>query len=207
MGARKIEAEAIPANVNQAYQDNMQSIAGNAYGYDAPASISMSTDAASLFTDFQRQLEPRLTPETGDLDPIIEWASKLAGTILRIAALIATAREQTIPTEIDADDIRAAITFAPYLEAHAWRAFTLMGLTDGDNSIQGRIARKIKQRQWSTFTTRDLRRTIRSGIADSRELEEILHNLADKTHIIRSQNITPSRTHWIVNPAFLENES
>ena len=48
----------------------------------------MLSDAYAILLDFMRWLEPRLHPVTGQLAAITDWASKLAGAIVRVAALL-----------------------------------------------------------------------------------------------------------------------
>ena len=43
--------------------------------------------AADRLREFAEAIEPRLAPD-GDLDPIVDWASKLVGAVARIAGLL-----------------------------------------------------------------------------------------------------------------------
>ena len=200
IGGRDITADGIPQPIRNEYFGRMKLLAGHSYSLDQPIVAPLSPEADEVFMAYQRDLEPRLTPEVGDLDPIIEWASKLAGALLRIATLIGCARAGGIPAQIEEEDIIAGLAFAPYLEAHAWRAFGLMGLSDNDNTIQSRIIRRITRAGWESFTTRDLRRTLRTERLEPRELQEILRDIAQRTGMIRERSLTPSRSDWEVNP-------
>lgn len=82
----------------------------------------LAIDPASyqLLRDFQEALEPQLIT---NLLPIQGWASKLSGALVRIAALYElAANEQAV--SISAENMRAAIALAPYLQDHALQALT-----------------------------------------------------------------------------------
>jgi hypothetical protein len=49
--------------------------------------LPFSDLAAERLRAFARAVEPRLAPD-GDLDPIVDWASKVVGAVARIAGLI-----------------------------------------------------------------------------------------------------------------------
>jgi hypothetical protein len=73
-----------------------------------------------LLRDFQEALEPQLIT---NLLPIQGWASKLSGALVRIAALYElAANEQAV--SISAENMRATIALAPYLQDHALQALT-----------------------------------------------------------------------------------
>lgn len=66
------------------------------------------------------EIEPRLLT---DLRPIVDWANKLTGAVVRIAALFAVVEDVTVVT---ADHVSRARRFIPYLVAHALAAFDRM---------------------------------------------------------------------------------
>jgi hypothetical protein len=74
----------------------------------------------ALLRSFNEQLEPQLVTR---LLPVQGWASKLAGQLVRIAALYELAANPTA-TEISSENIQAALALAPYLQEHALTALT-----------------------------------------------------------------------------------
>lgn len=52
-----------------------------------PRSVPFRPDAAARLRDFARAIEPRLAP-TGDLEPLVDWGSKLVGAVVRLSALL-----------------------------------------------------------------------------------------------------------------------
>lgn len=201
-GSRIIDPAPVPEPIRAAYDTNLRAIAQNCYSHEGVATVMLSEEADGVFMGFQQALEPRLTPEEGDLDPIAEWASKLAGTVVRIAALLAAARCQGIPDEIDYDDMIGAVEFSDYLIGHAWRAYQAMGVI-ANARVENKIVRRIKREGWCDFKTRDLQRALGAARAmSSDDLEELLEGLAKMGYLRRmTTSLKPLRTHWVVNPA------
>lgn len=200
-GNRQIDAPQVPEQIRQAYDENLREIAAAAHGQDTVHTVFLDDEAEGMFVGYQEALEPRLA-EDSELEPIIEWASKLAGAILRIGVLIACARERGMPKEITGPDIEAAIEFSEYLEGHAYRAFSTMGILSGDPE-RGKLIRAIREHGWTTFTMRDMARG--TGIArriPAERIEELLADLEAEGYVKRQLlQIKPLRVQWAVNPA------
>ena len=204
-GQRRIDPEPVPDAVRDAYAANLRSIAQSCYAHEGVATIRLDDEADGIFMGFQQALEPRLTPDEGDLDPIAEWASKLAGTVARIAALLAVARCNGVPDEITYVDMIGAIEFSEYLIGHAWRAYQAMGVI-ANARVENRILRRIQREQWCEFKTRDLQRAMGAARSYSAEdLDELLEGLVKMGYLRRvTTSLKPLRFHWAVNPAVLE---
>lgn len=202
-GTRQIDSPQVPEPIRSQYAAGMRDIAIAAHGQAEVHNIFLDDEANAVFMAYQEQLEPRLADE-GELDPIIEWASKLAGAVLRIAVLMACARERDIPAEVTFDDMTAAIDFADYLEAHALRAFTMMGIIPS-NQERGRIIRAIREHGWASFTLRDLQRVTNSARRINQEqLEELLGDMETDGYLKRQIVSTkPFKVQWAVNPVLL----
>jgi hypothetical protein len=202
-GSRTIDAPQVAEPIRTAYASNMREVASAARARDEVHNIFLDDDASAAFKEYQDALEPRLG-EDADLEQIIEWASKLAGAILRIAVLLACARERGIPEEVTREDMVAAIEFSDYLEAHAWRAFSLMGTTNGSTE-HNRIIRAIREHGWTTFTLRELARaTNYNRRLRQEQVEDVLDELVADGYLKRQIISTkPFKVQWAVNPAVL----
>lgn len=202
-GSRTIDSPQVPEPIRTSYAHNLREIANAAHENGEVHNIFLDDEATKIFEGYQLQLEPRLADEAA-LDPVIEWASKLAGAVLRIAVLMACAREHGIPESVNYDDMIAAREFADYLEAHAWRAFGIMGIIPGSPE-RARIIRAIKEHSWTELTSRDLAR----GTSIARRLtpdqiEELLGELASDGYLRRIILSTkPFKVKWAVNPEVL----
>lgn len=200
-GSRLIDAPQVPEQIRESYDTNLREIAAAAHAQQAVHTVFLDDEAEGMFMAYQAALEPRLGEE-GDLDSVIDWASKLAGAILRIATLIAAARVRGMPEEITAADMQAAIEFSDYLEAHAYRAFGVMGLLPGDPE-RSKVLQVIREHGWRTFNLRDLSRG--SNLArrlPTEQIEEILGELEGDGYLKRQLlQLKPLRVQWAVNPA------
>lgn len=207
LGHRLIDSPAVPQEIASEYARNIEQICDSAYAVPAVHTAFLSDAAQGIFHAFQQAIEPRLTPEDGDLSPIAEWASKLNGAVLRIAALIAVARERGMPEEIEEDDMLAAVTFSDYLINHAFRAFRQMGLLENFEQ-ENRTVKRLIQQRIERFTSRDLYRSLTMNRYMSAEaFEDHLLYLERMGYLRRIvESIKPARHSWVVNPKIFEEE-
>lgn len=207
-GRRLIDPPAVPEPIRAAFESNLRALAADAYAKPEVTTVCLDEEADGVFMGFQSALEPRLLPDEGDLDPIAEWASKLAGTVVRIAALLAAARCNGIPEEITYHDMTGAIEFSDYLIAHAWRAYAAMGVVS-NSRVEHRILRRIKREGWTEFKVRDLQRAMGAARAYSAEdLEELLEGMEKMGYLRRKiVSLKPLRVAWEVNPQVLAEAS
>jgi hypothetical protein len=199
-GARQIDSPQVPEQIRQQYESGMRDLANAARAQLEVHNIFLDDEANSVFMAYQETLEPRLADE-GELEPVMEWASKLAGAVLRIAVLMACAREHGIPAEVTYDDIITAIEFGEYLEAHAIRAFSIMGIIPSAPE-RGKIVKAIREHGWSSFTMRDLSRgTSVARRMTQDQIEELLGDL-EADGFVKRQIIStkPFKVQWAVNP-------
>jgi replicative DNA helicase len=96
---------------------------------DDPTVLTLDPQAAELLLGFERDLEPRLAADTGDLANLAGWAAKLAGATCRLAALLhlASHLRDGWAQPISSNTFTAAIRLADYLIEHAQAVFDLMG--------------------------------------------------------------------------------
>lgn len=203
-GRRIIDPPPVPVEVRSAYHNNLQAIAQACYAAESVVDLPLSDRADELFMGFQQALEPRLEPDRGDLSPVAEWASKLAGCVARVAALLAAARCAGIPTEIEYDDMLGALDFSEYFISHAWKAYQAMGMV-ANVSARTEIARRVQAEQWARFSTRDLQRVMASlRSMEYDELEEVLSELVQMGYLQRHiMSLKPLKSEWGTNPLWL----
>ena len=96
---------------------------------DDPTVLTLDPQAGELLLGFERDLEPRLAADSGDLAHLAGWAAKLAGATCRLAALLhlASHLRDGWAQPISADTFAGAIRLADYLVEHARAVFDLMG--------------------------------------------------------------------------------
>ena len=91
--------------------------------------LTLDPQAGELLLGFERDLEPRLAADSGDLAHLAGWAAKLAGATCRLAALLhlASHLRDGWAQPINADTFAGAVRLAGYLVEHARAVFDLMG--------------------------------------------------------------------------------
>src|SRR3954454_18538968 len=87
LGRREIGAPSVPAEVAADYAAHVKKLAEEMHGWQDPAILRLDADASKFLVGLEREVEPRLGPD-GSLAPIVEWASKWVGAIIRIAGLL-----------------------------------------------------------------------------------------------------------------------
>ena len=129
VGYRKVGAAPVPPAVAAEYAERIQALVAALHEWgEMPMLLQVSADAAEVFLNAERTLEPRLV---GDLRPVQEWASKLMGATARIGGLLHLASFDTADAAmrrpISAETMTGALKIAAYYTDHAMVAFGLMG--------------------------------------------------------------------------------
>lgn len=119
IGNRSLDTPPVHSGLLEAWKMTIQGLWQSCYGQPM-RQLAIEPAGYQLLRDFQEALEPQLIT---NLLPIQGWASKLAGALVRIAALYELAANPTA-SSISSDNIKAAVALAPYLQAHALQALT-----------------------------------------------------------------------------------
>lgn len=213
VGSRQVDAPSVPEQVRVAYHEhiaaliqwrdaysgNSGNIGNNYHGsgdiekksliddstYIYLLSISSSTN--KILTDFLAWLEPHLAPD-GAFGSFADWAGKLAGAALRIAALLHMAarshshNSHNSQNEINERTMARALDFTHYLIAHAKAAFQEMG-ADPSIAVARRTLAWIERSSALQFSKRDLWQAIRGSVARADDLDPVLKILCDHGYI------------------------
>lgn len=182
-------------------------MANNDQGEPCPRILKIAPDALQAWEVFSHRLEAGLR-EGAMYAHITDWAGKLPGAVVRIAALLHITRHALAnPAEkkISLDDMSAALRMAEVLSAHALAVFDLMG---ADPALDGArvVLRWIEREGKAEFTFRDCHYAHKTRYKRAAELEPIIDVLIER-HFIRSRVVKvahrPSRI-LEVNPAILK---
>lgn len=162
VGHRSFETTPIPRDSEEQFRTMINTLLDIEQGVK-PKIINLSDEAYRVSADFATELEPRLI---GDLEPIGDWAGKLHGAILRIAAALhlVETREDGADTPLSLETMCSAIEIGRYFLEHAKKAYKIMG---ADEQLQGakvilRTAEKLQIRK--PISKRDLYRDCRGSI-------------------------------------------
>ncbi len=163
LGRRQVNPPAVPSAIEVAYNAMLTRLLSLAFVTDAsgevvPRELALSEAAQAEYFVLLGAIEPRLGPY-GDLAEIADWAGKLVGAVLRLAANLHLARQAEKPgdwsLEIDLETFRAARKLGDYLIQHALAAFNLMQSrqsVEDAKYLKGHIERNTMR----TFSARDL---------------------------------------------------
>jgi replicative DNA helicase len=131
VGHRRPGAPPVPEAVADRYSLELQALAASLTtpATDDPTLLVLDHQAAELLLAFERDLEPRLAADSGDLAHLAGWAAKLIGATCRLAALLhlASHLRDGWAQPIGPDTFINAIRLADYLIEHAQAVFDLMG--------------------------------------------------------------------------------
>lgn len=205
MGRRESDTKPVPPIVEERYVDEVTVLVSTFAEWTDPAVLVFSPGADAAMLAFQRDLEPRLGAE-GDLHHIQDWASKLAGAVARIAALlhlasnVRTGFKEPVSALLMDDAVEIA---QRYLIPHALIAFDLMEANpaiDSAVAVLGWVSRRER------FTRRDIYKAYQYRFKVVANVDPVLDLLSDCGYIreVPPEKATgrgrPPGSTYIVNP-------
>lgn len=124
VGNRK--ATSIP--LDERITANYRNLCFNMLSHQSTGNLYYDNSGFNVYRSFFDEIETQLTPDTGELSYMAEWAGKLHGNMTRLAGLIhcINAFEQgmnPLDTKINADEAQAAVVLARYYLEHAKAVF------------------------------------------------------------------------------------
>ncbi len=183
-----------------------QEMASDDQGESCPHILKIADDAFQVWQTFAHKIEAGMR-EGGTFAHLTDWAGKLPGAVVRIAALLHIARhalDRPWKKEISTDDMAAALRMADVLSAHALVVFDLMG---ADPALDGArvVLRWIEREGKPEFTFRDCHYAHKARYKRTADLEPAIDVLIER-HFIRPRVVKvahrPSRI-LEINPAIL----
>jgi replicative DNA helicase len=190
VGTRNNTPTPVPEATETTYRDALRTLVLLLADNDTPHHLDLTPDARQILLDFQDWIEPRLHPQTGQLAPITDWASKLAGHVVRVAALLHLAHTFTTgyAGPITADTMHAAERIGRYYLDHALAVYDLMGRSHPDlddaRQVIDWITKHCDRTGRDTFARRDALRGLQSNrFPTADDLEPALKLLTEHGHI------------------------
>jgi replicative DNA helicase len=213
VGRRQPGAPPVPTAVADRYTLELQALAASLTTPDSddPTVLTLDPQAGGLLLDLERDLEPRLAADSGDLAHLAGWAAKLAGATCRLAALLhlASHLRDGWTQPIGTDTFTGAIRLADYLIDHAQAVFDLMG-TDPRTNDACWLLDWIHRTNRTQFSRRDAHRAAPRGrFPKATDLEPALRLLEEHGYLRRvdpepSQDPRgrgrPASPRFLVNP-------
>jgi hypothetical protein len=201
VGGRRATAKPLDERTRTNYHNLCRAMLAAAEG----GNLAYDNEGFAVYAAFFDEIEPQLTPDTGELSFMADWAGKLHGQMTRFAGLIhcVNAFEQgrsPLDTMIDAEEAQAAAELARYCLAHAKAVYNEQAEPESVTNARYLWGR-IKSLNSLSFSKSELTRKVQNKGAF--DYAETLQRLIENGYIRIEQSVTgrgrPSET-VIVNP-------
>jgi replicative DNA helicase len=211
VGRRQPGAPPVPPAVADRYILELQALAASLTtlaGDDGPARLTLDQAAGNLLLGFERDLEPRLAADRGDLARLAGWAAKLAGATCRLAGLLHLAAHlrDGWAQPINAHTFAGAARLADYLVDHALAVFDLMGADPRIDDARW-LLDWIGRTNLTQFSRRDAHQATRGRFRKATDLEPALAMLEEHGWLRRvdadpvgAKGGRPASPRFLVNP-------
>ncbi|MGB8298222.1 MAG: DUF3987 domain-containing protein [Polyangia bacterium] len=186
LGRRAVNPPPVPADLSRAYEQLLRTLLVSAGGaIEEPRMLRLSGEAHTAWLLFCADHEPRLG-DGGDFASLTDWAGKLPGAIIRIAALLHAAQFPSAPTDtlISAATMTSAIALGKYFTSHALAAFDIMG-ADPALEAARHILAWLGRVGASSFGLRNCFEAVKGKIKKTDELRTALAVLEEHGYIRR----------------------
>lgn len=214
VGARLVDPDPVHPDTAALYAAQVHTMARTLAEWSDPAVTTLTPDAYQVLLKAMQAIEDQLGPG-GKLDHIADWATKLAGGIVRMAGLLHLAHhpEDAWRLPVEADTMTASVRLADALTAHYIAATEAIGL-DPTTENARYLLDVIRRFGREEFTVRELAMAVtRSRFPKVADLAEPLALLVDHDWIApkeAAERTGPGRKpspKYTVNPAAESTES
>jgi hypothetical protein len=129
VGFRNPSPAAVPGAVKAVYGRKVAGLVHTMHHRTEATVLELTAEARARVVALEAEREPRLGPG-GEWEPILNWANKWTGAVVRIAGLLHMARYPTSGhvTPVEADTIDAATILGYYYADHALGVWSYMGV-------------------------------------------------------------------------------
>lgn len=216
VGERKIGAPAVSELIRRRYEQAILTLLRATPEPVDPAHgpcIRFGADALRAMVEFETWLEPRLAIDA-QLGTLADWASKLAGAVARIAAILHVAAaadvQRAIKTPLTAKTLANAIEIGRFFLSHAQAAFAEMG-ADPEVERGKQVLSWLRRKNLDSFTVRDAFQDLRGRFQKVSELRPALQLLVEHGYlrpVVSEQRSGPGRPpseRFEVNPLWNRN--
>lgn len=196
--------QSVTADLRNEYQREMDALLGDpGQGPHLPARVlPLADDAREAWLDFSQWIEDRLGPD-GELAPIADWASKLAGAAARVALLFELVSTGPDAEVVNLDSIQRAIEFCRLAIPHARTALRMLGADQVDHDAREVLSWVARGGHWGGFKQSELHLALRGRFTKRERLMAALQRL-QSSHCLRHESKrnpgTRPTDYWHVNP-------
>lgn len=206
IGNRKYKTGAIPNAVRIAYETKVRSLLEEEEDISTDeTTLILTPDASDCLEAFFNENEKAMI---GTNQEIKSWCGKVVGNVLRISGILARMEANERPSaflsgvskmNVSKENVENAIIIGRYFIEHAKAAHSLMGI-DPINKKCEYVIQKLKEKQISEFTKRDIVRTCRT-FRTVEEISPIIARLTEYGYIQPKPSKNNSSNIFLVNPA------
>lgn len=201
LGFRQNKGPLIPEEVEFCYREKIKQLLGIQSANIIK--LTLSPEAFGFYDGFWHETERRMRPDE-DLAGIADWAGKLSGNAIRLAAILHMAEKDfTKDLIISGETMSRANAIAEALIPHALATFNLVSRPPEYEAAK-KIVRWVNQKQLKNFTHRDCHARFKDNVKKSDDLKPILEILAERSYIRGPINKGKS-SFYEVNPSLLNN--
>ncbi|WP_112133317.1 YfjI family protein [Glycomyces dulcitolivorans] len=128
VGFRNPSPAPVPAPVKAAYARKLAGLVHSMHPRTDTVVLELTPEARDKVVALERDREPRLGPG-GEWEPILSWANKWTGAVVRLAGLLHLAKYPSTgaATPVEGDTLDAATMLGYYFADHALGAWSYMG--------------------------------------------------------------------------------
>jgi hypothetical protein len=188
LGYRVINPPPLSKETQSAYDRMLRNLLDLPWNHDeegefTPYLLRLSPAACERHNDFMRSVEHQFRPN-GEFEFMREWAGKLAGGAVRLAALLhLTQHTHLQETEISDETMEAAHRIASIVVEHAKAAFSLMGTNEAHEGAKA-IIKYITSKQMKELTGRDCLRKLKGQFKKMDEVNSALELLVERLYLL-----------------------
>ncbi|MEU6858559.1 DUF3987 domain-containing protein [Glycomyces sp. NPDC046736] len=194
VGSRNPSPAPLPSTVKATYARKLSGLVHSMHHRAEAVVLELTAEARARVVALEAEREPRLGPG-GEWEPILSWANKWTGTVVRLAGLLHLAQYPTagLATPIEADTIDAATMLGYYFADHALGVWSYMG-TGAETGPALALLDWLKRHGQSGISVRDMHRAVRTrkGLTTADAVRDAAARLAEHGYL-REQPRAPRR--------------
>ena len=192
VGRRVYRTKPIPNEIKERYKNLVYDLL-RAGSSETVQTIHFDDSADALAEDFHREIEPQLVDE---LEGIGDWAGKLHGSTMRIAALLHCCKYGHCAAEvkIGGSTMESAVSIGRYFANHALATFSQAGMLESQEEKDAKfILRRLMETGKDEISKRDLFNLVKGRLRKVDAMQPGLDELERRSYIRRQKSNTGGR--------------
>ncbi|MQM26637.1 YfjI family protein [Glycomyces albidus] len=185
VGFRNPSPPPVPAAVKAEYGRKLGALVHAMHPRTEPVVLDLTPEARAKVVALERDREPRLGPG-GEWEPILSWANKWTGAVVRLAGLLHLAKYPNTgaASPIEADTLDAATMLGYYFADHALGVWSYMGAGPETGPAVALLDWLARHGQ-SGMSVRDMHRALRGrrGLSTAAAIRDAVARLVEHGYL------------------------